>query len=230
MKLSIIIPAYNEEQYIEKVLDKIWSVQLQPGVEKEVVVVNDGSSDSTREILDKLDVREDLKIFHHGKNNGKTAAVLLGIEEATGELIIIQDADTEYTPDDFPALIEPILQDRADVVFGSRWLGSIKNMKLINRISNRISTFSVNLLCGTRFTDIYGCYKVFKKEMFSKFVVGTQNFGFDSEIIMKFIKLGARIEEVPVTYVARTVAEGKKINWFTAIEMYWALIRYRFGD
>ncbi|MFT5388301.1 MAG: glycosyltransferase involved in cell wall biosynthesis [Lysobacterales bacterium] len=226
MKLSIVIPVYNEENTVEAILKEVCDVQLPYDLEKEVVVVNDGSTDATAEILKKYgdDV---IKVFHQPKNAGKTSAILRGFDEATGDLLLIQDADLEYLPASYPDLLKPIIEDKKEVVYGSRFKGNIKNMKLINRLANNFSNFSFNILYGTKLTDINTCYKLFSKDLFKQINITSQRFAFETEFSAKMIKKGIDIIEVPINYDARTVQEGKKINFSYALEMYFGMFGHK---
>ena len=230
MKFSVIIPVYNEESTIEHVIEKVNSVRLPGTVTEEIVIVNDGSTDRTRSILDKYSASPIIKVFHFETNQGKTAALAKGIECASGDVIIIQDADLEYNPDDYAKLLEPILQGRTDVVYGSRFKGSIKGMTLVNRLSNIFSNITFNLLYATRLSDINTCYKVFKKDVIKGIKIVSTNFTFETEITAKLVRRGVRILEVPINYEARSHHQGKKIRWDTAIQMYWGMIKYRRGN
>lgn len=228
MKLSIVIPAYNEARYISAIIRQVQAALLPDGVSKEIIVVDDCSTDETYQQLSQFERDPSVKIIRHSKNMGKTAGVMSGIQAATGDFILIQDADLEYSPADYANLLKPIIEGKTKVVYGSRWLGSIENMQPINRISNRISTKTVNLLYGLHLTDIYGCYKVFPKELFEKVKITSSHFTFDSEITAKLLGLGYQIVEAPIHYKARSRKDGKKINWRKALLMYWGLIQYRF--
>ncbi|MCX5704259.1 MAG: glycosyltransferase family 2 protein [Candidatus Omnitrophica bacterium] len=227
MKISIIIPVYDEEKTIKLVLDKVLSVVLPDGISREVIVVNDGSTDKTAEILDYYHVLSDIRILYQAKQ-GKTAAVIRGITESTGSIILIQDADLEYDPSEYPKLIDPIIKGEADVVYGSRFLGDIKEMRWINYWANRISNWTLRALYHVNLTDINTCYKVFKREVVQGIHISSRNFAFETEVTIKLIQKRFRIKEVPIKYVARTYQEGKKIRWTTALEMYWPIIKYCF--
>ncbi len=226
-QLSIIIPVYNEEATIASLIDKVRAVRLPQGVEKEVVVVNDGSNDNTSRILSRYQGHERMTIVHQS-NGGKTAALLMGIKHAKGDIFLIQDADLEYDPAFYPKLLEPILKGGVEVVYGSRFSGSIEGMALINRLANIISNWTVNLLFRTRITDINTCYKMFTRRAFEGIVIKGSHFDMDAEMTVKFIMKGLIIHEVPIAYVARSRTAGKKIKWSTALRLYWQIIKYRF--
>ncbi|MFA5272308.1 MAG: glycosyltransferase family 2 protein [Candidatus Omnitrophota bacterium] len=227
MKISIIIPVYNEEKTIVLVLNKVLSVAVPKGITREVIVVNDGSRDQTKEVLNRYIDSQNVKILHQ-TNQGKTAALVRGITYATGDIFLIQDADLEYDPVQYPVLLEPILKGEVDVVYGSRFLGNIKDMRWINNWANRISNWTLRALYRVNLTDINTCYKVFKREVIQGIHIHSRNFAFETEVTAKLIRRGIRIKEVPVKYVARSYREGKKIRWATALEMYWPIIKYRF--
>jgi len=227
MKISIIIPVYNEEKTIGLVLDKVLSVMLPEGIAREVIVVNDGSLDRTKEVLSRYKEYSNLRVFHQ-LNRGKAAALIRGIAEATGDILLIQDADLEYDPIQYPVLLDPILKGEVDVVYGSRFLGKIEDMQWVNRWANRISNWTLRLLYSINLSDVNTCYKVFKREIIKGINICSKNFAFETEVTVKLIKKGIRIKEVPIEYVARSYREGKKIRWTTAFEMYWPIIKYRF--
>jgi glycosyltransferase involved in cell wall biosynthesis len=227
MKISIIIPAYNEEKTIALVLDKVLSVMLPEGMVREVIVINDGSHDQTAKVLNRYNDHNDVKILHQA-NQGKAAALVRGVAESAGDILLIQDADLEYDPVQYPALLDPILKGEVDVVYGSRFLGDIKDMRWINKWANRVSNWTLRALYGVNLTDINTCYKVFKREVIQGIHIRSRNFAFETEVTVKLILRGIRIKEVPIEYVARSHREGKKIRWMTALEMYWPIIKYRF--
>jgi len=229
MKLSIVIPAYNEERFIGAVVEKVKSVQLQQGIAKEIVIVNDGSTDNTASIIDTYKFHPEIKILHSSRNMGKTSAVRLGIELSRGDVIVIQDADLELSPDDYPSLIEPILQNRTHVVYGSRFMGTVKNMPVINRIANKVSNVTANLLFNARLSDINTCYKMFRRSVLENIEITSEHFTFDTEITAKLLRQGHRILEIPIGYFGRSRQEGKKMMWFRVLQVYWGIFKYRFA-
>ncbi|MCK5082192.1 MAG: glycosyltransferase family 2 protein [Candidatus Omnitrophica bacterium] len=227
-KLSIIIPVFNEKDTVAQVIQDIYDIPLQNNIEKELIVVDDGSSDGTRDVLAKLDNRNNTRIFYHSKNQGKTFSVKFGFKQMTGDVVVIQDADLEYSPKNYPRLLDPILNEEAEVVYGSRFLGSIKNMTAVNRTANIISNWTINRLYGSSITDLHTCLKVFKKEVLNGISINSQRFSFDTEITAKLLAKGVRIREIPIAYEARLRLQGKKITWLTALESYKILWRIYF--
>lgn len=227
MLLSIIIPAYNEEATVAALIDKVKSVKLPKGLDKEIIIVNDGSKDGTAQVLTRYEAQSGIIILHQA-NAGKTSALLTGILNAKGDILLIQDADLEYDPSQYPKLLEPILIGENQVVYGSRFLGVIEGMEFINRFANMISNVTFSILYGQRITDINTCYKVFTRESFEGIKIESKNFAFETEITIKFLKKGLKIKEIPIHYQARSSQAGKKIRWSTALEMYWPIIKYRF--
>ena len=226
-KLSIIIPVFNEEDTIGQVIRDIQDVSLQGGIEKELIVVDDGSSDGTQDVLKGLDNQNNIRIFYHFQNRGKTFAVKFGLQQMTGDVVVIQDADLEYSPQNYPRLLDPILKGDAQIVYGSRFLGSIKNMTIINRFANTISNWTINRLYGSSMTDFHTCLKLFKREVLDEVSIESQKFSFDTEITAKLLKKGFKIKEIPIEYQARS--EGKKITWLTALEAYGVLWKIYFS-
>ncbi len=244
-KLSVLIPAYNEEKTIRHILalvramDVIVDVEvLDNGVshkkilmEKEVVVVDDGSTDATGSILQEEARRGDIRVFYHEKNLGKGAAVRTAIEHATGDIFVIQDADLEYDPRDYPKLLRPILEDRAAVVYGSRFLGGPrKSMFFTHMLGNKLLTLLTNVLYDAILSDMETCYKAFRADVIKSIPLRSRGFEFEPEVTAKVLKRGYRIYEVPISYSGREYNEGKKISWHDGIKALWTLIRYRFAD
>jgi len=227
MKLSIIIPIYNEEKAIDELIRNIRKVELPLGITKEVIIVDDGSIDKTLENLKRYETDVTIKVYHKDKNTGKAAAVKIGIEKSDGDILLIQDADLEYSPDNYPLLLEPIIKSKAFVVYGSRFKGTIKKMAPINRIANIISNITLNLLYGTKISDVNTGHKIFRREVFDRIQIMSENFMIETEITAKLLNLGYEIYEVPIDYAARSKKDGKKITWSKALQMYWGIIKYR---
>jgi glycosyltransferase involved in cell wall biosynthesis len=227
MKLSIVIPAYNEESTIEAIILKVQAVSLPGGLSREIVIVNDGSKDKTAQILNRFSGQANTVIIHQS-NQGKTAALLAGFKNATGDIMLIQDADLEYDPEQYTKLLQPILEGRTEIVYGSRFLGQIEGMQPINRWANEISNKTFSLLYDTTITDINTCYKVFTRRAWEGMVITSRNFAFETEVTVKFLHRGYTIQEVAIDYTARSRQAGKKIKWSTALEMFWPIIKYRF--
>lgn len=227
MKLSVVIPAFNEESTIEEIVLKVREAPLPGGLSKEIVIVNDGSGDRTADRLSRFNGQQDIIIVHQN-NQGKTAALLNGFKAATGDILLIQDADLEYDPREYPRLLQPILDGQAQVVYGSRFLGRIDNMEAVNRWANKISNLTFNFLYGAKLTDINTCYKVFPRKVLEGVVITSRNFAFETEFTVKLFSLGYTIKEVAIDYTARSRKAGKKINWSTALEMFWPILKHRF--
>jgi glycosyltransferase involved in cell wall biosynthesis len=229
MKLSIIMPVYNERDTLSEILSQVRAVEL-PDVEKEILLVDDGSTDGSREILDQEASAGDLHVFYHQQNEGKGAAVRTAIKEATGNLIVIQDADLEYDPRDYPALIRPIMEGRVAVVYGSRFLGPRKAMLFWHMLGNKLLTLTTNILYNTILSDMETCYKCFRADVIKDIPLRSRRFEFEPEVTAKVLKRGHRIFEVPISYYGREYYEGKKIGWRDAPIAFWTLIKYRFVD
>lgn len=229
-KLSIIIPCYNEKKTILKILKRVEAVDLSSlNCQKEIIIVDDYSTDGTREILKELEKK--YKIIYQQKNQGKGMAIREGIKETSGDIILIQDADLEYEPNDYPALIKPILENKSEVVYGSRILGkNPKRAGLIYYLGGRFLTFLTNILYGTKITDEPTCYKVFKAKILKSIDLKCQGFEFCPEVTAKVARKKIKIQEVPIKYYPRTVKEGKKIKWRDGIKAVLTLLKYRFFE
>jgi glycosyltransferase involved in cell wall biosynthesis len=227
-KLSIIVPVYNEERTVALLLKRVSSVRL-PGLRKEILVVNDGSSDRTAGILKKIHI-PGMKSYHHDKNRGKGAAIRTAIRHATGDVILIQDADLEYDPSDYTTLLRPLLNGDADVVYGSRFQGPRRVFLFWHFMGNILLTFVTNLLYNTALADMETCYKVFKRDVLRTIPLKSDRFDFEPEVTAKVLKRGYRLYEVPISYRGRDFSEGKKITWKDGVIALITLIRYRFTD
>ena len=244
MKLSVIMPVYNERETIREILRQVRAVKVvvpsnhiigREGdppleLEKEIVVVDDGSTDGSRDILQEEAQKGDLRVFYHEVNQGKGAAVRTGIEQATGDILVIQDADLEYDPRDYPKLVQPIVEGRVKVVYGSRFLGPRKAMLFWHMMANKILTLTTNLLYNAILSDMETCYKAFRAEVIKGIPLHARRFELEPEITAKVLKRGYRIFEVPISYYGREYHEGKKIGFWDAPIALWTLIKYRFVD
>ncbi len=235
--LSIIIPVYNERKTVMKLLQQVAQQPLT--LQKELVVVDDCSTDGTRELLQQADLQNllgnnganSIKLALHDKNQGKGAGVRTGLAQATGEIVLIQDADLEYDPGDYPLLIAPILEGYADAVFGNRFhSGPHRVPRYYRYLLNRIFSMLVNSLTGIAIHDVTACYKVFRRELLERMHLRSDRFSIETEMTVKLAKMGVRIYEVPIVYHGRTYAEGKKISWQDGWRALYDLIRYRFKD
>ena len=226
MKLSIVIPVYNEKETILELIKKVDSVNL----EKEIILVDDASTDGTRDILKSLGDKK-YKIFFHDVNQGKGAALRTGFKHVTGNIVIVQDADLEYDPNEYGKLIAPILDGKADVVFGSRFLSGPHRVLLFwHYLGNKILTTLSNIFSNLNLTDMETCYKVFKAEILKDLNLKSNRFGFEPEFTAKVAKRKYKIYEVPISYYGRDYSEGKKITWKDGIVAIWCIIKYRLKD
>jgi glycosyltransferase involved in cell wall biosynthesis len=219
------MPVHNEVNTIREALRQVQAVNLK----KEIIIVDDYSSDGTRDILGQI-VDDEVKIVYHAQNMGKGSAIKTALQYVTGDIIIIQDGDLEYDPADYPKLIEPILEGRASVVYGSRFLGEITNMHFLNYIANKILALTASLLFLNWITDEGTCYKVFKADLLKSLDLKCTGFDFCPEVTAKVRKRGYKIVEVPISYCGRSVGEGKKIRWRDGLKAFLALIKYRLVD
>ena len=224
MKLSIIIPVYNESQTVAEIIRQLKAVK---GFEKEIIVVDDCSTDGTSEVIKDI---KDIKVINHKKNQGKGAAIRTGIEAATGDYVLVQDADLEYDPQDILTMIKPINQGKAEVVYGSRFTGSRRNMFFWHWMGNQLLTLVTNILYNTTLSDMETCYKLIPLKLIKSLNLRAKRFEFEPEVTAKILKKGIRIWEVPISYAGREYHEGKKITWRDGIPALWTLIKYRFID
>jgi glycosyltransferase involved in cell wall biosynthesis len=226
LKVSVVVPVYNEERTIRELVERVQAVP----VEKEIIAVDDYSTDGTREVLKELAREGKIRLFFHKQNMGKGAACRTGIKQITGDVVIIQDADLEYDPADYPDLLKPIEQGRSKVVYGSRFLGPHKAMYFWHTVGNKMLTLIANILFDTTLTDMETCYKVFTADIAHGLKLKSNRWGFDPEITAKILKQGYRIYEVPISYTGREFWEGKKISWKDGFTIVRTLIKYRFFD
>ncbi len=229
MKLSIVIPVYNECGTIEKIIRQVSDINV--GIDKEIVIVDDCSMDGTREILRKMKSEdESRKIFFQEKNKGKGAALRRGFKEADGDVVVVQDADLEYDPNDYKTMLAPVLQGHADVVYGSRFLGGGPHRVVFfwHYIGNKFLTTLSNMVTDLNLTDMEVCYKMFKKEVLEHIEICEERFGFEPEITAKIARGNWRIYEVPISYYGRNYTEGKKITWKDGFRALWCIIKYHF--
>ena len=219
------MPVYNERTTVETIIRRVLAVPMR----LQLIVVNDGSKDGSKEILDRLQAELGFTLVHQD-NAGKGAALRRGFAEVTGDLMVIQDADLEYSPEEYPELIELIISGHADVVFGSRFLGRHRVFMFTHYMGNRVVTFATNILYNTMLTDMETCYKVMRTEVLRSFTVHSNGFGIEPELTAKIFKRGYRVYEVPITYAGRGYDEGKKITWRAGFEALWVLLKYRFTE
>jgi glycosyltransferase involved in cell wall biosynthesis len=228
MTLSVVIPVYNEARTIAAVIEQV--LQAPVDLAKEIIVVDDASTDGTRQLLENMPTGE-IRLVFHDVNRGKGAAIRTGVAHATGDIVLVQDADLEYDPRDYPLLLEPIIEGHADVVFGNRFHGGPHRVLYFwHYAANRGLTLLTNLLTGLNVTDMEVGYKVFRRDVLRRFTLRSDRFGFEPEVTVKIAKLGCRVYEVPIRYYGRTYQEGKKITWRDGVAALFHLVRYRFFD
>lgn len=223
--LSVVIPVYNERDTIREIIKRVSEVEIN----KEIIVVDDFSTDGTREILDSLSKDyPEIKILYHQNNQGKGAALRTGFSHAQGDIVVVQDADLEYNPQEFPKLLKPILDGRADVVYGSRFLGSEEHRVLYfwHYVGNKFLTLISNMFTNLNLTDMETCYKMFRREVLKKIKIEENRFGFEPEITAKVAKLGCKVYEVGISYSGRDYSQGKKITWKDGIRALWCILKY----
>lgn len=227
MKLSVIIPVYNEVESIQEIIERV----KKTGLAWEIVIVDDFSRDGTRAILKEMDGKDRIRVLLHEKNQGKGAAVRTGLAAARGDVLLIQDADLEYDPRDYPTMLKPLEEGLADVVYGSRFLGGPRRVVMFwHMIANKLLTFMTNLLYNTILSDMETGYKVFRKDVIEGMPLHAKRFDFEPEFTAKVLKRDYRIFEVPITFNPRDYSQGKKIKLKDAFEAVWALLKYRFTD
>ena len=228
-RVTVVMPVYNERRFIQTIIDKVLSVKVD-GVETDLVVVDDCSKDGTREILSELR-NPRVTISFHEVNQGKGAALRTGFARATGDIVLVQDADLEYNPEEYPVLLKPILDGHADVVYGSRFLGGPHRVHLFwHMVGNRMLTLLSNMMSNLNLTDMETCYKVFKRPVLTGIKLKSDRFGFEPEVTQKVARGGWRVYEVPISYHGRDYAEGKKIGWKDGVSAIWTIVKYRFVD
>jgi len=228
-RLTVVIPAFNEVKTIERVLERVRAAPLPDGVDLEIVVVDDASTDGTQAKLEELAASGEVafKLVKHGENQGKGAALRSGFAAATGDFVLVQDADLEYHPRDYPVLLQPLLEEGADVVYGSRFLGGPHRVLFFwHYQGNKLLTLLSNMLTDLNLSDMETGYKVFRKEVLDKLTLKSNRFAIEPEMTAKVAKQRVRIYEVPISYAGRTYAEGKKIGWQDGVAAVWAIVRY----
>jgi len=224
--LTVVMPVYNEKATVEEMVERVLAVPLRI----ELIAVDDACTDGSREILERLAREKGFKVLRHERNQGKGAAVRKGIAEAAGDVIVIQDADLEYSPEEYPDLLDLIVRGKADAVFGSRFIGRHRCFLFSHYLANLFLNLVTNVLYNTTMTDMETCFKAMRADVLKSLSLKSDRFGIEPEITAKLFKRGARVYEVPITYEGRDYAEGKKITWKDGFPALWALVKYRFVD
>jgi glycosyltransferase involved in cell wall biosynthesis len=228
-KLSVIVPVFNERTTLVEVIRRMRAVELPDGIEREIIMVDDGSTDGTRDVLGQIG-DSTVRVLLHDTNRGKGAAVRTGIQVASGDYVLIQDADLEYDPEDWPKLISPVQRGRASVVYGSRFTGERRNMLFLHWVGNRLLSLVTNVLYNTTLSDMETCYKLVDRSLMLELDLRSNRFDIEPEITAKILKRGIRIYEVPISYTGREFDEGKKITWRDGFAALWTLAKFRFAD
>jgi glycosyltransferase involved in cell wall biosynthesis len=228
-KLSVIVPVFNERTTLVEVIRRMRTVELPDGIEREIIVIDDGSTDGTRDVLRQLG-DSTVRVLKHETNRGKGAAVRTGLQVASGDYILIQDADLEYDPEDWPKMIAPVQRGRARVVYGSRFTGERRNMLFLHWVGNRLLSLVTNVLYNTTLSDMETCYKLVDRSLMLELGLRSDRFDIEPEITAKILRRRIRIYEVPISYMGREFDEGKKITWRDGFAALWALAKFRFAD
>jgi glycosyltransferase involved in cell wall biosynthesis len=228
-KLSVVVPVFNERNTLVEIVRRMRNVELPDSVEREILVIDDGSDDGTRDVLRQLG-DSTVRVIMHEHNRGKGAAVRTGFEHASGDYVLVQDADLEYDPEDWPRLLAPVLSGKARVVYGSRFTGERRNMLFFHWIGNRFLSLTTNVLYNTTLSDMETCYKLIDRKLLEQLRLESEGFDIEPEITAKILKRKVRIYEVPISYTGREVDEGKKITWTDGFAALWTLVKYRVRD
>ena len=226
-KLSVIVPVYDERNTVVEIVRRMRAVEL--SVELEIVIVDDGSTDGTRDVLRQI-ADSTVRVISHERNQGKGAAIRSGLRHVTGDLVLVQDADLEYDPEDWPKLLNPVLRGKAKVVYGSRFTGERRNMLVLHWMGNRFLSLVTNVLYNTTLSDMETCYKLFDRTVLDGITLRAMRFDFEPEVTAKILRRGIRIYEVPISYTGREFDEGKKITWRDGFVALWTLVKYRIVD